>query len=123
MTVTVRGAKGKTCLKYATNDRDFLEAYINYGYWNFQYGNYNKTIDLYKHALDLEPAYDSAIILCMGYVYRLAGDPDQSMKSYILLNNFIVAEIHCVSFFLLYGMYDRIIIIFTVQDFPLFFVK
>ncbi len=77
----------ETCLKYATYDRDFLEAYINYGYWNFQYGHYTKTIDLYKHALDLEPPYDSAIILCMGYVYRLAGDPDQSMKSYILLKS------------------------------------
>jgi len=77
----------ETCLKFATNDRDFLEAYINYGYWNFQYGNYTKTIDLYQHALELDPAYDSAIILCMGYVYRLAGDPDQSMKSYILLKS------------------------------------
>jgi len=77
----------ETCLKFATNDRDFLEAYINYGYWNFQYGNYTKTIDLYKHALELEPPYDSAIILCMGYVYRLAGDPDQSKKSYILLKS------------------------------------
>ena len=77
----------ETCLKFATHDRDFLEAYINYGYWNFQYGRYTKTIDLYKHALGLEPAYDSAIILCMGYVYRLAGDPDQSMKSYILLKS------------------------------------
>ena len=77
----------ETCLRFATHDRDFLEAYINYGYWNFQYGHYTKTIDLYKHALDLESPYDSAIILCMGYVYRLAGDPDQSMKSYILLKS------------------------------------
>ncbi|MBE0647622.1 MAG: tetratricopeptide repeat protein [Bacteroidales bacterium] len=75
------------CLNFGTKDRDFLEAYINYGVWNFQIGQFNKTIDLYQHALELEPAYDSTIILCMGYVYRLAGDPDQSMKAYILLKS------------------------------------
>ena len=77
----------ESCLSFGTKDRDFLEAYINYGVWNFQNGRYSKTIDLYKHALDLEPKYDSTIILCMGYVYRLAGDPDQSMKAYILLKS------------------------------------
>ncbi|MBN1198751.1 MAG: tetratricopeptide repeat protein [Bacteroidales bacterium] len=77
----------EACLSFGTKDRDFLEAYINYGVWNFQNGHYNKTIDLYKHALDLKPGYDSAILLCMGYVYRLAGDPDQSMKAYILLKS------------------------------------
>ncbi|TSA30064.1 MAG: tetratricopeptide repeat protein [Bacteroidetes bacterium] len=75
------------CLSFGTKDREFLEAYINYGVWNFQNGRYNKTIDLYKHAVDLEPSYDSTIILCMGYVYRLAGDPDHSMKAYILLKS------------------------------------
>ncbi|MFH1937863.1 MAG: tetratricopeptide repeat protein [Bacteroidota bacterium] len=77
----------EACLYFGTKDRDFLEAYINYGVWNFQNGRFNKTIDLYKHALELEPKYDSTIILCMGYVYRLAGDPDHSMKAYILLKS------------------------------------
>jgi len=77
----------EACLNFGTRDRDFLEAYINYGVWNFQNGRFNKTIDLYKHALELKPEYDSTIILCMGYVYRLAGDPDQSMKAYILLKS------------------------------------
>jgi len=77
----------EACLNFGTKDRDFLEAYINFGVWNFQNGKFNKTIDLYKHALELKPAYDSTIILCMGYVYRLAGDPDQSMKAYILLKS------------------------------------
>lgn len=77
----------EACLNFSIKDRDFLEAYINYGVWNFQNGQFNKTIDLYKHALDLKPAYDSTIILCMGYIYRLAGDPDQSMKAYILLKS------------------------------------
>lgn len=75
------------CLGFGIRDRDFLEAYINFGVWNFQNGRYGKTIEMYKHALDLNPVYDSTIILCMGYVYRLAGDPDQSMKSYILLRS------------------------------------
>lgn len=77
----------EACLNFGTKDREFLEAYINNGYWNFQNGRYSKTIELYKHALDLKPTYDSTIILCMGYVYRLAGDPDQSMKAYILLKS------------------------------------
>lgn len=77
----------EACLSFGIKDKEFLEAYINYGVWNFQNGRFNKTIDLYKHALDLDPHYDSTIILCMGYVYRLAGDPDQSMKAYILLNS------------------------------------
>ncbi|MFO7722478.1 MAG: tetratricopeptide repeat protein, partial [Bacteroidales bacterium] len=76
-----------TCLQFATNDREFLEAYINNGYWNFQNRQFNKTIEMYKHALDLEPPYDSLIMLCMGYVYRLAGDPDQSLKAYTLLKS------------------------------------
>jgi tetratricopeptide (TPR) repeat protein len=76
-----------TCLQFATKDRDFLEAYINYGYWNFLNSQFNKTIDLYKHALDLDPPYDSIVMLCMGYVYRLAGDPDQSLKAYTLLKS------------------------------------
>jgi len=76
-----------TCLQFSTKDRDFLEAYINFGVWNFQNRQYNKTIDLYKHALELDPPYDSTIMLCMGYVYRLAGDPDQSEKSYVLLKS------------------------------------
>ena len=74
-----------TCLQFATKDKDFLEAYINNGYWNFQNRKFNKTIEMYKHALDLDPPYDSLIMLCMGYVYRLAGDPDQSLKAYTLL--------------------------------------
>jgi len=77
----------EACLAFGIKDREFLEAYINYGVWNFQNGRFGKTIDFYKHALDLKPAYDSSIILCMGYVYRLAGDPDHSMKAYILLKS------------------------------------
>ncbi|MFH1161416.1 MAG: tetratricopeptide repeat protein [bacterium] len=77
----------ETCLGFATKDRDFLEAYINYGVWKFQNRQYGKTIDLYKHALELKPKYDSSIMLCMGYVYRLAGDPDHSQKAYILLRS------------------------------------
>lgn len=77
----------EACLNFGTKDREFLEAYINFGVWNFQNGRFSKTIDLYKHALELKPAYDSTIMLCMGYVYRLAGDPDQSMKAYILLKS------------------------------------
>ena len=76
-----------TCLQFSTKDRDFLEAYINFGYWNFLNNQFNRTIDLYKHALDLDPPYDSVVMLCMGYVYRLAGDPDQSLNAYTLLKS------------------------------------
>ncbi|MFC2101500.1 tetratricopeptide repeat protein [Bacteroidota bacterium] len=77
----------EACLSFSTRGRGFLEAYINYGVWNFQNGKFNKTIDLYKRAVDLNPNYDSTIILCMGYVYRLAGAPDQSMKAYMILKS------------------------------------
>jgi len=77
----------ETCMGFAVKDRDFLEAYINYGVWKFQNRLYAKTIDLYEHALELKPKYDSSIMLCMGYIYRLAGDPDHSQKAYILLRS------------------------------------
>jgi tetratricopeptide (TPR) repeat protein len=77
----------ENCLAFGIKDQEFLEAYINFGVWNFQNNRFNKTVELYKHALELEPKYDSTIILCMGVVYRMAGDPDQSLKAYILLKS------------------------------------
>jgi len=77
----------ENCFAFAVKDPEFLEAFINNGVWKFQNRQYGKTIDLYEHALDLKPKYDSSIMLCMGYVYRLAGDPDHSEKAYILLRS------------------------------------
>jgi tetratricopeptide (TPR) repeat protein len=77
----------ENCLAFGIKDREFLEAYINYGVWNFENNRFSKTIELYKQALELDPKYDSTIILCMGMVYRMAGDPDQAMKAYILLKS------------------------------------
>jgi len=77
----------ETLLNFSIKLPEFQEAYINYSVWCYQNGNFAKAINLLNHVLEEKPKNDSALILCMGYIYRLAGDPDQSQKAYILLRS------------------------------------
>jgi len=70
---------------FCTREDKFLEAYYNYGTYSYNLGRYKKSIDMMIKVHDLEPPEDSLILLDLGYLYRLAGDNIQAMKSYNLL--------------------------------------
>ncbi|MCX6287917.1 MAG: tetratricopeptide repeat protein [Bacteroidetes bacterium] len=70
---------------FCTREDKFLEAYYNYGTYSYNLGRYKKSIDMLVKVHDLKPADDSLILLDLGYLYRLAGDNVQAMKSYNLL--------------------------------------
>lgn len=71
--------------KYATKDNTFWDAFVNYGYYAFTTQQYSKAISLLLKARELDKKADSTMLLCMGYLYRLVGDNNQSIKSYDLL--------------------------------------
>ena len=70
---------------FCTREDKFLEAYYNYGTYSYNLGRYKKSIDMLVKVHDLKPPEDSLILLDLGYMYRLAGDNVQAMKSYNLL--------------------------------------
>lgn len=75
---------------FCTREDKFLEAYYNYGTYCYNLGRYKKSIDMLVKVHDLKPAEDTLILLDLGYLYRLAGDNIQAMKSY----NLLLAESH-----------------------------
>ncbi len=72
---------------YATKDATFYDAFVNYGYYCFSTQKYGKSIGLLLKAREQDKKDDSTMLLCMGYLYRLVGDNNQSIKSYDLLIN------------------------------------
>jgi tetratricopeptide (TPR) repeat protein len=70
---------------FCTREKDFMEAYYNYGTWNYNMGRYKKAIDMLVKVHDMKTPEDTIILLDLGYLYRLAGDNNQAMKSYNLL--------------------------------------
>lgn len=70
---------------YCTREKEFLEAYYNYGTWSYKFGRYKKSIEMLVKVHDMQPPDDSLVLLDLGYMYRLVGDNTQSMKSYNLL--------------------------------------
>ena len=70
---------------FCTREQKFLEAFYNYGTYCFNLGRYKKAIEMLLRVHDLKSAGDSIILLDLGYLYRLAGDNVQAMKSYDLL--------------------------------------
>ncbi len=71
--------------KYATKDPKFYDAYYNFGTYMFTMHRYSNSINLFLKARELDQKDDSALLICMGYLYRLVGDNAQSIKSYQLL--------------------------------------
>lgn len=72
---------------YATKDPTFYDAFVNYGYYCFSTQRFGKSIGLLLKAREQDKKDDSTMLLCMGYLYRLVGDNQQSIKSYDLLIN------------------------------------
>jgi len=70
---------------YATKDTAFYEPYYNYSTYCFTLQRFKKSVDLLIKARKISDAEDTTLLSCMGYMYRLSGDPDQSKKSLDLL--------------------------------------
>jgi len=70
---------------FCTREQKFLEAYFNYGTYCYNLGRYRKSIEMLVKVHDLKSPEDSLVLLDLGYLYRLVGDNEQSMKSYNLL--------------------------------------
>lgn len=70
---------------FCVREKDFLEAYCNYGTWNYNMGRYKKSIEMLLKAHNMKTPEDTLILLNLGYLYRLSGDNIQAMKSYDLL--------------------------------------
>lgn len=75
----------ESMFNYAIKDAKFYDAYYNFGTWLFKMHRYGNSINLYLKARELDQKDDSALLLCMGYLYRLVGDNAQSLKSYQIL--------------------------------------
>ena len=70
---------------FATKESKFFEAFVNYGNYCFTIGRYQKAVDLFLKARELDKTEDTVLLLGMGYFYRLSGDLVQSLKAYDLL--------------------------------------
>jgi tetratricopeptide (TPR) repeat protein len=70
---------------YATKDETFYDAFVNYGCYSYNIMRYAKSINFLLKAREQDQKDDSTLLLCMGYLYRLVGDNNQSIKSYDLL--------------------------------------
>ena len=70
---------------YSIKDTTFFEPYFNYGTYCYNLQRFKKSIYLFIKARKLNENEDTTILSCLGYMYRLSGDPEQSLKSYDLL--------------------------------------
>jgi tetratricopeptide (TPR) repeat protein len=70
---------------YATRDPKFYDAFYNFGTYQNNMHRFSNSINMYLKARELDQKDDSVLLLCMGYLYRLVGDNEQSLKSYELL--------------------------------------
>jgi len=70
---------------YSVKEPKFYEANFNYGNYCYTIGRYNKSVDFFLKARELDKAEDSTLLLGLGYFYRLAADLDQSQKAYDML--------------------------------------
>lgn len=75
----------ESLFNYATRDETFYDAFVNYGCYSFNIMRYAKSISFLLKAREQDQKDDSTLLLCMGYIYRLVGDNNQSIKSYDLL--------------------------------------
>jgi tetratricopeptide (TPR) repeat protein len=70
---------------FATKESKFFEAFVNYGNYCFTIGRYQKAVDLFLKARELNKTEDKLLLLGMGYFYRLSADLKQSEKAYNML--------------------------------------
>jgi len=70
---------------YSVKDTTFYEPYYNYSTYCFRLQRFQKSVDFLIKARKISDLEDTTLLSCMGYMYRLSGDPDQSKKSLDLL--------------------------------------
>lgn len=70
---------------YAVKDPEFYDAFYNFGTWQYNMHRYGSAINNLLKARELDQKDDRTLLLCLGYLYRLSGDNEQSIKSYQLL--------------------------------------
>ncbi|MEI7498923.1 MAG: tetratricopeptide repeat protein [Bacteroidota bacterium] len=70
---------------YATKDETFYDAFVNYGSYSYNMMRYGTAISYLLKARELDQKDDSTLLLYLGYIYRVVGDNNQSIKSYDLL--------------------------------------
>lgn len=71
--------------KYSVKDPEFYDAFYNFGTWQYNMHRYGSAINNLLKARELDKKDDRTLLLCLGYLYRLSGDNEQSLKSYQLL--------------------------------------
>jgi len=70
---------------YSTKDKDFYDAFYNYGVYCFNLARYAKSINQFLRVREIDKKADSLVLLNMGYMYRLSGDYKQAMNAYNML--------------------------------------
>jgi len=70
---------------FATKESKFFEAFVNYGNYCYTIGRYQKAVDLFLKARELDKTEDKLLLLGMAYFYRLSADLQQSEKAYNML--------------------------------------